>query len=173
MRVINREGEAGTVGIKAYDDSSKDYPAITLEMGAGETEHFNSDDLEMGNDAKGLPVGVGMGEGNWRLAFTSALDLDVLAYIRTEDGFLTSMHDTVPGVDGVHRVPVFNPGSNPNQVSLLRLINAGEQAAAVAIKGFDDAGVSTARCGCPCRADRCARSRRSNWNPAMMTSPAR
>lgn len=142
VRVINREGEAGTVGIKAYDDSSKDYPAITLEMGAGETEHFNSDDLEMGNDAKGLPVGVGMGEGNWRLAFTSALDLDVLAYIRTEDGFLTSMHDTVPGVDGVHRVPVFNPASNPNQVSLLRLINAGEQAAAVAIKGFDDAGVS-------------------------------
>ncbi|MXY56926.1 MAG: hypothetical protein F4Y41_11100 [Gammaproteobacteria bacterium] len=60
--------------------------------------------------------------------------------MRTEDGFLTSMHDTVPGTDGIHRVPIFNPGSNRNQVSRLRLVNTGDEAAAVTISGVDDAG---------------------------------
>ena len=34
----------------------------------------------------------------------------------------------------------FNPGSNPNQVSWLRLTNPGEEAVAVRIEGTDDAG---------------------------------
>ena len=34
----------------------------------------------------------------------------------------------------------FNPGSNPNQVSWLRLTNPGEEAVVVRIEGTDDAG---------------------------------
>ena len=37
--------------------------------------------------------GVGSGEGDWRLKLTSLLEIEVLAYARTEDGFLTAMHD--------------------------------------------------------------------------------
>ena len=138
-RVVNRGG-AGSVEIRAYDETDNEYETVVLQMDADETVHFNSDDLEIGNADKGLSGSTGAGEGDWRLVLTSALELDVLAYMRTEDGFLTSMHDTVPGMDGVYRVPIFNPGSNRNQVSRLRLINAGDEVAAVTISGVDDAG---------------------------------
>ena len=71
---------------------------------------------------------------------TSDLDIEVLSYIRTQDGFLTSMHDVVPSAGTRHRVAVFNPGSNRNQESLLRLVNPGEGSAEVAITGVDDRG---------------------------------
>ena len=139
-RVVNR-GAAGTVSIKARDDTDHDYAPVTLELDENETVQFNSNDLENGNAEKGLSAGVGSGDGDWRLALTSALDLDVLAYVRrTEDGFLTSMHDVVPETNGVYRVPIFNPGSNRNQVSLLRLINKGETTAQVTIQGIDGEG---------------------------------
>ena len=76
---------------------------------------------------------------DWRLALTSDLDLAVLAYIRTSDRFLTSMHDLAPSADGVHRVATFNPGNNVNQESRLRLVNRGAADAPVAITGTDDA----------------------------------
>ena len=50
------------------------------------------------------------------------------------------MHDTVTLTDGVYRVPIFNPGSNRNQVSELLLVNVGEETAAVTIAGVDDDG---------------------------------
>ena len=142
VRVVNRSTEEGTVQIEAHDDSDLDYEAVTLSMGAGATVHFNSNDLELGNTAKGLSGSTGAGVGNWRLVLSSERDIDVLAYIRTTDGFLTSMHDVAPSLEGVHRVVIFNPGSNPNQVSGLRLVNPGSEDAEVAITGVDDAGAS-------------------------------
>ena len=140
VRIINR-GDAGSLQVKAYDESDLDYGTVDLALGANQTIHLNSGDLEVGNANKGLPVGVGAGEGNWRLEFTGALDVDVLAYIRrTEDGFLTSMHDTVPLLEGVYRVPIFNPGSNRNQTSELLLVNPGAETAGVSIDGVDDLG---------------------------------
>ena len=114
VRVVNRSGEAGRVRIEARDDSGRDYEVVTLALGAGETRHFNSNDLELGNAGKGLTGSTGSGMSGWRLAPTSDLDLAVLAYIRTSDGFLTSMHDLAPSADGVHRVATFNPSSNVN-----------------------------------------------------------
>ena len=142
VRVINR-GAAGSVDIQAYDETDNEFETVVLEMDAQETVHFNSNDLETGNAGKGLSGSTGAGEGDWRLRLTSALDLDVLAYIRTEDGFLTSMHDTVPLTAGAYRVPIFNPGSNLNQVSLLRLVNTGDEPADVTIRGVDDTGRSS------------------------------
>ena len=117
---------------------------MILDIDADETVHFNSADLEAGNAAKGLAVGTGPGVGDWRLALSSDLDIEVLSYIRTPgDGFITSMHDVVPpDADGDYRVAIFNPGSNADQVSRLRLVNAGEQAADVTITGVDDRGAS-------------------------------
>ena len=114
----------------------------TLDIGAGEAVNFNSDDLEEGNADKGLSDGVGDGAGHWRLALASTLDLQVLGYIRSDDGFVTSMHDLVPHADGTHRVVFFNPGSNASQVSRLRLVNPGESAVEVRIEGIDSEGRS-------------------------------
>ena len=99
--------------------------------------------MEEGDAKKGLPEGVGSGEGDWRLELSSTLDIEVLSYIRTSDGFLTSMHDMVPRTEAGHRVPIFNPGKNSNQVSRLRLINPGSEPAEVRIEGIDEKGRST------------------------------
>ena len=141
VRVINRSAAAGDVAIEAVDDEGNRFGPVRLAMRALQTAHFNSNDLEGGNAAKGLPTGVGMGEGDWRLELTSELDLQVLSYISTNDGFLTSMHDLAPlDADGQPRVVYFNPGRGTRQVSKLRLINNGDRVASVTIAGIDDAG---------------------------------
>ena len=141
-RIINRSDAAGEVRIEAFDDAGMAHGPVTLSIGAGETAHFNSDDLE-GNAKGKLSQGIGSGEGDWRLELSSALDLEVLSYIRTTDGFLTAMHDVVPASETGHQVAIFNPGSNPNQVSRLRLVNPGSKPARVSIEGIDDAGESS------------------------------
>ena len=144
LRVINRSAVSGDVAVEAVDDEGNRFGPVRLEMRARQTVHFNSNDLQGGNAAKGLSGGVGMGEGDWRLELTSELDLQVLSYIRTMDGFLTSMHDLAPlAADGSRRVVFFNPGSNIRQVSKLRLINNGDGAASVTIAGIDDAGADS------------------------------
>ena len=144
VRVINHSGRGGEVRIEAVDDEGVQFGPVTLAMDASETVHFNSTDLEEGNPEKGLSGGVGTGTGDWRLTLSSGLDVEVLSYIRTPaDGFLTSMHDLVaPGEDGAHRVAIFNPGSNRDQVSRLRLINPVDEDAEVTITGTDGSGAS-------------------------------
>ena len=139
-RVVNHSDEERTVGIVAVDDRGRRSEPLTLAIDPKQTVHFNSDDLEDGNPQKGLTGGAGAGNGDWRLELTSALDVDVLAYIRTEDGLLASMHDTVRRDGHIHRVPIFNPGSNRNQKSLLRVVNLGDGEASVEIRGTDDQG---------------------------------
>ena len=144
VRVINHSAEAGDVTVQAFDDTDRDFGSLTLSLDANETAHFNSDDLEVGNAEKGLSGSTGAGTGDWRLQLISALDIEVLAYIRTtSDGFLTAMHDTVPREGDRHVVAIFNPGSNADQVSRLRLVNAGNDPAEVTIAGIDDGGVSS------------------------------
>ena len=145
VRVINRSAESGRVTIHPTDDAGYRVDAVTLSINANETRHFNSGDLETGNADKGLSGGTGAGEGDWRLSIESDLDIEVLSYVRTEDGFLTSMHDVVPGTGTRHRVAVFNPASNRNQRSLLRLVVPGPQPAEAMITGTDDRGVPGAQ----------------------------
>ena len=142
LRVMNRSDEGGEVAVRAFDDTDRAYETLTLAVGANETKHVNSDDLEMGNADKGLTGSTGSGEGDWRLELEGALDIEVLSYIRTTDGFLTAMHDVAPRSAKRHRVAVFNPGSNLNQQSLLRLVNPGDESAEVTIIGFDDRDAS-------------------------------
>ena len=144
LRIVNRSADAGTVQVQAYDDSDVVYGIVTVAIGVGQTVHFNSDDLELGNADKGLAGSTGAGTGDWRLALSSddLDDIQVLAYIRHDDGFLTSMHDVAPRVEGGSRVAIFNPGSNPDQASSLRLINPTAVDAEVTVTGIDDAGAS-------------------------------
>ena len=157
VRVRNRSAEAGLVRIEAYDDSDRFHKAIVyLRIGGGETRHFNSEDLEWGNEVKGLVGNAEWTQGDWVLRVSSGLDIEVMSYIRTADGFLTSMHDVTPRFAGVWRVAIFNPGSNRDQVSSLRLYNHESTAADVRISAMDDSGwASTAiRVTVPARASR-------------------
>ena len=141
VRVINHSDWGGEVSIRATDDSGMTVGPVTLSIGAGKTVHFNSEDLEVGNTGKGLSDGVGAGQGDWWLEISSALKIEAIAYMRTADGFLTSMFESVPGIGNRFRIPVFNPGSNREQVSQLRLVNPGDRSVTVRIEGVDDDGV--------------------------------
>ena len=140
VRIINRSDQPGEVAVHAIDDSGQRFGPVTFTLSPRATKHFNSNDLEMGSADKGLSTGVGGGQGDWRLEIESDLDIEALAYIRTMDGFLTAMHDIVYAADGIYRAPIFNPGSNADQRSLLRLINPNAADAEVVIRGLDDAG---------------------------------
>ena len=141
-RVINHSPEGGEVRIHAYDDAGRSFGPVTLSVDAHQAVHFSSVDLENGNAAKKLPSGVGSGQGDWHLQLSSELEIEVLSYVRTGDGFFAAMHDMAPSEDGGHRVPIFHPADEPNQASLLRLVNLGGEGADVAIRGTDDMGLS-------------------------------
>ena len=143
VRVINRSNRAGKVRIHAIDDEGRRFEPIELSLDRKQTRHFNSGDLENGNPDKGLSGGVRDGTGNWRLELETELDIEVLAYIRTPDGFLTSIHDVAAQADDGsmrHHVSIFNPGKNTDQQSLLRLINLGDDDADIEVSGLDDNG---------------------------------
>ena len=143
MRIINRSERDGTVTIYAIDDSGDEAGPVTLSLGAKQTVHFNSGELELGAPNKGLSGNVGSGEGNWRLKLETDLDIEPLAYIRTpDDGFLTSIHDVAQGESMRWHVAIFNPGRNTNQKSQLRLINTSGIDTEVTITGLDDQGIS-------------------------------
>ena len=150
LRVINR-GAAAEVHIVAFDDAGAPRAPVTLSIGAGRAAHFNSTDLERGNPAKGLSGGVGAGGGDWRLEVRSAsatgnaqdgaAGLQVLAYLRSPEGFVASMHDVAPATGAAHRVATFNPGGNTLRQSLLRVVNLGAAPATAVVAGVGDDGV--------------------------------
>ena len=143
VRIINRSSRSGTVSIRAIDDSGARFAPITVTLSANATVHLNSMDLEQGNPLKGLSGGVGAGQGNWRLELESDLDIEPLAYLRTGNGFLTSMNDVAEEeTPGRYRIPIFNPGSNRDQVSHLRLINPTGNDTEAIVTGVDDRGTS-------------------------------
>ena len=152
VRIVNRSDRAGAVAIHAIDDAGRRAGPVSLSLDANAAVTFNSHDLEEGNASKGLDGGVGSGgAGPWRLELRTALDVEALAYIRTAEGFVTSVHGSAAEEDveeeagsmrHSYRVPFFNPGSNRRQQSRLRLVNLGDGAAEVVITGRDDAGES-------------------------------
>ena len=137
VRVVNRSDEDGHAFIEAVDDAGVRAGRVRLDVGARQAVHFNSEDLERGNAAKGLSGGVGSPTaGDWRLSVISALDLEVLSYVRTRDGFVTAMHDVASDA----MAPIFNPGSNRHQRSILRVVNAEAEPAKWTTGGYDDGG---------------------------------
>ena len=143
VRLVNRGGRDGVVRITPFDDAGECPGAVELPLPGAQTVYFNSEDLENGAPAKGLAEGVGRPtRGDWRLQLDTDLAIDAYAYVRTADGFLTSMHDAAPVTDGVAHVAFFNPASNQRQRSLLRLINNGAAPAQAKITGVDDAGAA-------------------------------
>ena len=149
----NRQGfvriiatDDGIVRILPFDDSGMAANPVEISLDEGEAFHFNAGDLEDGNPAKGIAAGIGRPRrGDWRLGIEASMLIQVLAYVRTNDGFLTAMHDRLPrttlsnGQQALY-VSTFNPASNTDRVSKLRLINSGEDAESVSIQGFDDQG---------------------------------
>ena len=143
IRLVNFSEETGTVLVTAFDDEGVRYGPMTIAFDSYQTIQFNSEELENGNLSKGFVGSTGSGAGDWRLRFDTELEIEVTSYIQTTDGFLTPMHDTVYLYEryGVHFVPIFNPSSNIQQMSKLRLVNPHmTREISASIFGQDDAG---------------------------------
>lgn len=145
VRIINHSDRAGTVEIYAVDDSGARFGPVSLSLDALEAVNFDATDLEEGSASVNLSDGIGNGEGNWRLGMYTDLDIAALAYIRTADGFVNSMHDVIAEDAPMYyreptlmhyRVPTFNASTR----SLLRLINLDITHRSVTITGRDDRG---------------------------------
>ena len=141
-RLTNISNQAGQVEIIGIDDAGvTSSGTVTVDLTAGATVHFNSQDVENGNPGKGMTGGLGDGTGNWRLRFSSDLELDIMGLFRNTDGFVNNLHDTADSImNRTHSIGFFNPGSNSNQASRLRLINISENTNNFSITGIDDAG---------------------------------
>ena len=127
--------------ITAIDDWGQRFGSVDIRLQPSNSIHFNSTDIEEGNANKGLPTGLGDGRGWWRLQLKSSTPIYATSYVRTSDGFLTSIHDTAIELEGTRfLVPIFNPASNYRQVSLLRVSNLSSEPGNFSIAGLDDAG---------------------------------
>ena len=141
IRVINETDTERTVTFTAIDDGRTpvERGAVSLSVGPNQVEHFNSDDLENGNEGKGIMTGVGTGNGDWRLVVDGRVR--VLTYMRNKrDGFLTSLHDVVSGRHNRYDIATFNPASNERQRSFIRVINPNEISRLLGVRARDDAG---------------------------------
>ena len=107
VRIVNRSNRSGTVTIHAIDDTGERRGPAQLWIGARQTKHIDSQQLEGGGGLSG-GRGVGNGTGNWRLELETTLDIAPLAYIWGAAGFITTMHDTVRSEAMRHRVLTFN-----------------------------------------------------------------
>ena len=140
-RVLNRSDMAGMVLVEAVDEAGEMSGPATLSLAAGAAAQFDSADLENGNAEMGLAEGLGPPtRGSWRLLLWSVLDIEVLAYLRTPDGFLTAAHAELPRTGDSLSAFLFNPASNRLQRSSLRVFNPGAESARMSVWGVDDAG---------------------------------
>ena len=157
VRLINH-GEASQVYIYAIDDGGHRHDPVVIQLAAGQVFHFNSGDLTDGNAAKGIE-GIGPPRnGNWRLRVSTNLRVQILSYVRSPDGALTPMHEIMPTnevafrkscagpprcawlpfADAHFAARTFNPASNTEQQSRLRLVNWGPHTYYLKIVGIDD-----------------------------------
>lgn len=143
-RLLNRSERAGRVQVTAIDDGGTRRGAVSLRLPAHGAVHFNSRDLEAGNAAKGMPDGVGAGEGDWRLEIASELDVEALSYVRMRDGYVAGLNQVAPTEDGAVRIATFAPAGDDWGSGLLRVVNPGGRAADVVLRGVDDAGAASA-----------------------------
>ena len=142
VRIINESNQSGSVRILAFDDAGTAANPVEIRLNANHEFHFNAGDLENGNANKGINAGVGSpSRGDWRLDVETALNVRVLSFIRTNDGFLTAMHDVLQrDAQGRLAALTFNPARNTSRVSKLRLVNIGANAESVRIDGVDGQG---------------------------------
>ncbi len=140
VRIVNDTAANVPVRVQSYDDRGRRYAPLSLALGAGEAVHLNSWDLELGNASGGLSGSTGAGMGDWRLEIASKPGVEVLAYVRTQTGSLTPMHEVVNESGQRYELAMFNPAGDTAPAGKLRIVNPGRLASQVLIRGTDDSG---------------------------------
>ena len=144
MRITNLSTLSSSVVVEGVGDNGGLSAAANFSLAGGESRGYRITELENGIPSKGLSGSIGTGVGDWRIFFTSSSPLRVVGFYRNPTtGFLNSLHDTAhAGVAGLlHRLPMVNPGSNPNQIGKIRIVNGVGLLTTAFISAIDDQGV--------------------------------
>ena len=141
VQITNRSDLPGFVDVVAIDDIGQQKETLRLQLSSEQSIQFSALDLEIGNDSLGIPKGVGLGVGNWRLELYSPLALDASSYVQTRDGLVVSMHDTVEFDSERYQVATFFQDSEKNRVSQLRLTNLENATAEIIVESLNSQGV--------------------------------
>jgi YVTN family beta-propeller protein len=142
LRIINTSDQQANVTVNGRDDDGQIAPGgeVSFSLAAQSARQMTAQDLENGNAEKGLSGALGDGSGRWRLVVSADASIEVMSLVRTPDGFLTNLSRTAPVSSSISDVSIFNPASNTNQQSSLRLVNDSGTQGNVTVSGFDDAG---------------------------------
>ena len=140
VRLVNRGNASGHVFIEAVDDAGVRFGHERLRLDGGRAVHFDSSDLQNGHAAKGF-AGIGPPTaGDWRLEVVSALDIEVLSYVRADDGLVAPMHDIAWEGRGSGWLPSFGVFDSAGGGSILRVVNTEAERARWTTGGYDDRG---------------------------------
>ena len=139
LRLASHDSRATVVSIAAFDDTGRRFGPIALPLQAGHTAELSSSDIEQGNPVKGLPRGIGAGQGDWRLVVRSPAELHATAYAETAEGLRSQLARVPESPNGSRSVPLF-PSAQADAPGILRLSNPSAEPAAVAITARNDTG---------------------------------
>lgn len=143
FRIVNDSDQAGTVTISGIDDSGLPAPQgdVSFTLGPNQARQLTIVDLEQGNPSKGLSGQLGDGQGKWRLTITASVDIKVMSLLRTWDGLLSNLSQTVPQRNGQRIIYFANPASNTVKKTLLRIINKRANRRTVILSATADDGL--------------------------------
>jgi len=145
LRFINPSDSEANVEIYGIDDGGKRsrQGALSFTLSANATQQITAQDIENGNPDKGLTSNLCDGQGKWQLRVRSDVEIRVMGFIRTADGFLTSLNEVVPRTAEDNFVYFANPASNTSQQTFLRIVNLTDNSDTVTISGIDDDGTAS------------------------------
>ena len=139
LRLAGHDDHPAAVSVTAFDDTGRRFGPVSLHLAGRHTVELSSSDLERGNPIKGLPRGIGTGQGDWRLVVRSATRFNADAYAETADGLRNPLRQAAESPGGPRRVPLF-PGADADAPGALRLVNPGTEPTTATIHARDDAG---------------------------------
>lgn len=142
IRLVNGGGLTEHVILGGTDDTGVLAPAsVGVDVPPFGAVQLLGSDLEQGNPAKGLTGAFGSGQGRWQISVTPQARVEAQSLLRVPGGFLTNLSASAPRDSQFEaRLWIFNPGSNDQQRSILRLINRSDTAGMALIEAIDDAG---------------------------------
>ena len=146
VRLSNLAEASARVSVSAFDDRGQQCGPTSLVIGPLSSVHFTATHLERGGRGFAGCGAPSAATAHWRLEVVSDAPLATHGYVRTADGFVTSMQQAAEllaapdGAAAVHGVPFLNPGRNNRQRSLLRVTNHEARRTVVRVALYDDEG---------------------------------
>lgn len=146
VRVVNMRPRTESVILAGIDDNGRrPRGPLAVELPPLGAVNFTGRELELDEVAGGIGGvfgGFGDGDGRWQLIISGGEQVEVQALSVNAGGIRTSLNNVAPAPSVLEaQVWLFNPASNLNQRSTLRLINRSDVPGVVLIEAIDDAGV--------------------------------